>query len=166
MAEALQKVIQSVLVYILIVTVLRGMVKNPRYGQYFQFFSGVILILLLFSPLLSLFRSEDSWYQYLEEQILQLDQSQIKSEMRVANGKWDAALKTQYQKAVQEQILLYTTKEQLTVSDLKVELDKKEDGWEVHKIEGRADNEKEALHLQKKLADYLSIKKEQVVIKE
>ena len=46
MAETLQKVIQSVLVYILIVTVLRGIVKNPRYGQYFQFFSGVILILI------------------------------------------------------------------------------------------------------------------------
>ena len=104
MAETLQKVIQSVLVYILIVTVLRGIVKNPRYGQYFQFFSGVILILILISPVLSLFRSEDGWYRYLEENMLQLDRNRIDSEMRIADGKWDVKLKEQYQKAIQEQI--------------------------------------------------------------
>ena len=60
MAETLQKVIQSVLVYILIVTVLRGIVKNPRYGQYFQFFSGVILILILISPVF-IFVSVGRW---------------------------------------------------------------------------------------------------------
>ena len=80
MEETLQKVIQSVLVYILIVTVLRGIVKNPRYGQYFQFFSGVILILILISPVLSLFRSEDGWYRYLEENMLQLDRNRIDSQ--------------------------------------------------------------------------------------
>lgn len=165
MAETLQKVIQSVLVYILIVTVLRGIVKNPRYGQYFQFFSGVILILLLFSPLLSLFQSEDSWYRYIEENMLQLDRNQIESEMRIANGKWDAKLKEQYQKAMQEQVLLIASNEQIALSDLTIELDQKETGWEIRKIEGRTENEKDALHLQKKLANDLSISKEQVVIK-
>lgn len=165
MAETLQKVIQSVLVYILIVTVLRGIVKNPRYGQYFQFFSGVILILLLFSPLLSLFQSEDSWYRYIEENMLQLDRNQIESEMRIANEKWDAKLKEQYQKAMQEQVLLIASNEQITLSDLTIELDQKETGWEIRKIEGRTENEKDALHLQKKLANDLSISKEQVVIK-
>ena len=161
MAETLQKVIQSVLVYILIVTVLRGIVKNPRYGQYFQFFSGVILILILISPVLSLFRSEDGWYRYLEENMLQLDRNRIDSEMRIADGK----LKEQYQKAIQEQILFLASEEQITLSDLTIELNQKETGWEIRKIEGRAENEKEALHLQKKLANDLSISKEQVVIK-
>ena len=161
MAETLQKVIQSVLVYILIVTVLRGIVKNPRYGQYFQFFSGVILILILISPVLSLFRSEDGWYRYLEENMLQLDRNRIDSEMRIA----DVKLKEQYQKAIQEQILFLASEEQITLSDLTIELNQKETGWEICKIEGRAENEKEALHLQKKLANDLSISKEQVVIK-
>ena len=165
MAETLQKVIQSVLVYILIVTVLRGIVKNPRYGQYFLFFSGVILILILISPVLSLFRSEDGWYRYLEENMLQLDRNRIDSEMRIADGKWDVKLKEQYQKAIQEQILFLASEEQITLSDLTIELNQKETGWEICKIEGRAENEKEALHLQKKLANDLSISKEQVVIK-
>ena len=90
MAETLQKVIQSVLVYILIVTVLRGIVKNPRYGQYFQFFSGVILILILISPVLSLFRSEDGWYRYLEENMLQLDRNRIDSD---ADRRWKMGCK-------------------------------------------------------------------------
>lgn len=164
MAETLRNVVHSVLIYILIATVLRGMVKNPRYGQYFQFFSGVILILLLFSPLLSLFRSEDSWYQYLQENILQLDKDQIKSELRIANGKWDDTLKEQYQQAIKEQILLLVSQEQAALSDITIELEKEGDEWKVYKIEGKADNEKEALHLQKKLAAYLSLKEEQVVI--
>lgn len=93
MAETLQKVIQSVLVYILIVTVLRGIVKNPRYGQYFQFFSGVILILILISPVLSLFRSEDGWYRYLEENMLQLDRNRIDSEMQDRRWKMGCKIK-------------------------------------------------------------------------
>ena len=85
--------------------------------------------------------------------------------MRIADGKWDVKLKEQYQKAIQEQILFLASEEQITLSDLTIELNQKETGWEICKIEGRAENEKEALHLQKKLANDLSISKEQVVIK-
>ena len=112
-----------------------------------------------------MFRSEDGWYRYLEENMLQLDRNRIDSEMRIADGKWDVKLKEQYQKAIQEQILFLASEEQITLSDLTIELNQKETGWEIRKIEGRAENEKEALHLQKKLANDLSISKEQVVIK-
>ena len=66
----MKEFVQNILIYTIIITVLRGLITGPKYRQYFQFFSGVILILLFLGPVLSLFRSDRDWYRVLEEKLL------------------------------------------------------------------------------------------------
>ena len=42
----MQEWIRQIIIYVILVTVLRGLIMKPQYEQYFRFFSGMVLILL------------------------------------------------------------------------------------------------------------------------
>lgn len=46
----MQEWIRQIIIYVILVTVLRGLIMKPQYEQYFRFFSGIVLILLVVSP--------------------------------------------------------------------------------------------------------------------
>ena len=48
----MQEWIRQIIIYVILVTVLRGLIMKPQYEQYFRFFSGIVLILLVVSPVL------------------------------------------------------------------------------------------------------------------
>ena len=43
----MQEWIRQIIIYVILVTVLRGLIMKPQYEQYFRFFSGIVLILLV-----------------------------------------------------------------------------------------------------------------------
>lgn len=162
MAAGLQKIIQSMLIYIVIVSVLRGLISNPKFGQYFQFFSGIILVLLLISPVLSFFHCEDDWYAYLEKNIMQLDTEQIAGDMKIADKHFETMAASQYQMAIEGQVMSLAEQNDAKLDEVEVTIEKNEDTWKVTSVYGQAEDEKQAIRLQRKIADYLVIEKEQV----
>lgn len=162
MAVGVQKIIQSVLVYIVIVSVLRGLISNPKFGQYFQFFSGIILILLLFSPILSFFHCEDDWYTYLEEEVLQMDVDKVAGDLKIADKHFEEVAAKEYQESIEEQIILLAKQNDVELSDVTVTIEKEEDAWEIKEVQGKAQNETQAKFMQTKIANELVLGEEQV----
>ena len=62
----MQEWIRQIIIYVLIVTVLRSLIMKPQYEQYFRFFSGLVLILLVISPVLHVLHQDASWYDSVE----------------------------------------------------------------------------------------------------
>ncbi|RKI41140.1 hypothetical protein D7V86_22560 [bacterium D16-51] len=132
--DDMKELIQGILVYIVIVSALRGLITNPKYSQYFQFFSGIVMILLLLSPVLSVFDFESKWYEVLEEKILQMDLSEIEEEMKIADDRFAEMLEKKYQETAAGQIKAMAEQNGISVEEAGVELKKGKDGWEIEEI--------------------------------
>ena len=57
----MQEWIRQIIIYVILVTVLRGLIMKPQYEQYFRFFSGIVLILLVVSPVLRVIHQDTAW---------------------------------------------------------------------------------------------------------
>jgi len=129
-----KELVQNILVYVVIVSVLRGLITNPKYSQYFQFFSGVIMLLLMLAPILSFFQYENQWYEMLEEKILQMDLSDVESEMEIADDRFAAIIKEEYQETAEKQIVELAAQKGITVEEASVSLQEGEGEWEIAEI--------------------------------
>lgn len=130
----MKQLVQNVLVYVVIVTVLRGLISNPRYSQYFQFFSGIIMILLMLSPILSVFNFENEWYSLLEEKVLQMDLEHIKEEMNIADGKFEEMVKEEYKETIKKQVVVMAEEKGVQAEEVSVEILQGETEWQIAEI--------------------------------
>ena len=122
-----QEMIQNILVYVMMTAVLKGLVSNDGFLEIFRFVSGLILILLFVGPVISLFSAEDNWYRRLEENIFEVDYSQVEQEMTVAQGRFEEILHEECREQIEQQIKELIQKEGLQPVIIEVEtIQKKE----------------------------------------
>ena len=76
--------IKSVLIFTLAVTLMKSLVNNESFRIYFKFFSGLVLILLMVSPLINFLSGDGSWYSRLEEEIFNFNLEGINDELKKA----------------------------------------------------------------------------------
>lgn len=131
----LQQVIQNILVYVVMVTVLKGLIANEKFLEIFRFAGGMILIMLCLSPILSVFSGGDSWYQGLEENIFAGDQEQIEQEVNLAEGRFEEILLQECEEEIAQQFRQLARDEGEEPGSINVEMKKdKEDGIAVKKV--------------------------------
>lgn len=118
----MKELVQNILIYTVIVSLLRGLIVNPKYGQYFQFFSGVIMILLMLSPLLSFFQGENEWYDLLEKNILKMDLTQVEGEMKLADNEFRDMVRGKYADTVEKQIKVMAEEKGVSLGEVHVTL--------------------------------------------
>lgn len=127
--------IQNILVYVVITTVLRGLISNKGFLEIFRFVSGLILILLFASPALSLLSLDGGWYERLEENIFQIDKEQMEEELRVAEGSFAKILQRECEEQMEGQLREMTEETGQSLEEVKVSLEKEEDGsWSVSQV--------------------------------
>lgn len=132
----MKDLIQNLLIYIILVSALRGLVSNPKYQQYFQFFSGMILILFLITPVLQLFQGEEAWFNTLEQKLLQMDLADIQQEMAVAEESFSKMVTKEYQAAVEEQAQALAAQKGVTLEDVEIILTQENEEITVEEIHG------------------------------
>lgn len=140
----MKELVQSILVYVVIVSMLKGLISNPKYSQYFQFFSGIIMILIMLSPILSLLNQENGWYDILEENILQMDLENVKAEMEIADGRFEEMVEKEYEETAAKQVVLMAEKEGILIESAEVEVTQEDGELTIGKITVVA-GEREAL---------------------
>ncbi len=130
----MKQLVQNILVYVVIVTVLRGLISNPKYSQYFQFFSGVIMILLMMSPILTVFQYENEWYSILEEKVLKMDLDHIKEEMNIADGRFEEMVREEYKETVKKQVMMMAEENGLNAEEVLVDINQGDEEWQIQEI--------------------------------
>lgn len=130
----MKQLVQNILVYVVIVTVLRGLISNPKYSQYFQFFSGVIMILLMMSPILTVFQYENEWYSILEEKVLKMDLDHIKEEMNIADGRFEEMVREEYKETVKKQVMMMAEENGLNAEEVLVDIKQGDEEWQIQEI--------------------------------
>lgn len=117
--------IKNVLIFTLAVTLMKSLVNNDSFRVYFKFFSGLVLILLMLSPLINFLSGDGSWYSRLEEEIFNFNLEGINDELEVADGMFEEIIREECKENIKEQIKNLAQKRNVNITDIDIELDEK-----------------------------------------
>lgn len=130
-----QEMVQNVLVYVVMTTILRGLVSDKGFLEIFRFVSGLILILLFISPILSVLSLDAGWFQKLEKNIFQVDKRQLEQEMRVADGSFKKVLRRECEQKLKKQMRKMARENGQLSQEVEVSLEEGENGtWSIGRI--------------------------------
>lgn len=115
--------VQQIVIFVVIVTVLRSLITRPHYQQYFQFLSGLILILLTVTPLLQLWTKGEGWTTRLEQSLLAVDREDLQQQLQITEGKEKEMVAERYKQQIADQIVQLGGKHGITVEGVKIECD-------------------------------------------
>ena len=127
--------IQNILIYVVIITVLRGIITNDIYKQYFKFVSGLVMILLMMSPVLNFIYDDGEWYRKVEEVIIQSDIDDINDELKTAEGGFEDMLMKNCKSVIAEKVEKLAEKEDIVIGSVDVGIKNKNDEIDIYNID-------------------------------
>ena len=157
----MQEWIRQIIIYVILVTVLRGLIMKPQYEQYFRFFSGIVLILLVVSPVLRVLHQDTAWHDTVELYVFQVH-------LAGTEGRFLEVIMQLYSEQLEVQIKKQAGQHALPADEVTVKADAK---GVIHKIELHLETEetskvtKEQLRqFKNQLCSQYKLQKEQVEI--
>lgn len=127
--------IKSVLIFTLAVTLMKSLVNNQSFRIYFKFFSGLVLILLMVSPLINFLSGDGNWYSRLEEEIFNFNLEGINDELQVADGMFEEIIKEECKENIKEQIKNLAQKRNVNITDIDICFDEKSSSIQVVSVD-------------------------------
>ena len=127
--------IKSVLIFTLAVTLMKSLVNNQSFRIYFKFFSGLVLILLMVSPLINFLSGDGSWYNRLEEEIFNFNLEGINDELKVADGMFEEIIKEECKENIKEQIKNLAQKRNVNIKDIDIGIDEKSSSIQIVSVD-------------------------------
>ncbi len=167
MRYEMQEWIQRIAVYVVLITILRSLVGKPQYQQYFRFVSGLVLILLLISPVLRILDGDMDLYGILNRHLYQQDCEEIEASLHLAEGKMKDMIATEYESLIRSQVGELARQHQLTTQEIAVSLDAQDQivKLEIHLSSQQETPAKSVLHaFRKDIEQYYQLGEESVVI--
>lgn len=123
----MHELIRSILIYVVIVTVLRGIITNENYKRYFKFVSGIIMILMMISPILNFIYDDGGWYQKLEHIMLKCDIDEVNDELKVSDGIFEKKVMSKCEDQIKKKVEDMAAANGLDVQDIDVQMTNKND---------------------------------------
>lgn len=134
--------IKSILIFMLIVTVMKGIINNDSFRMYFKFFSGLVLILFMASPLINFLSGGDNWYALLEKSIFNFELEGVNDELNIADGKFEEIVRESCKEDIGKQIRKMAKERNINIKNLEVILDSNSDSIKLASVDIGLDNSK------------------------
>lgn len=126
--DTIYSVVKNVTIFIILSTVVGNLISKSTYRKYFNFFTGIILIIIVIGPvftmlkgddLMSYFLQENEWKQYMNEKTTEF---QVSGDM--VSDEW---LK-EYEEQLENGIRTYFQEQKFSVDKVTVKMSKKDYG--------------------------------------
>lgn len=127
--------IKSVLIFVLLVTVMKGLINNESYRVYFKFFCGLILILLMLSPLINFLSGGNEWYGILEEEIFNAGIQNVNDELAIADGEFEELIREGCREDIKEQIVKMADKQNINIREIDIELNEESEEIQLSSVD-------------------------------
>ena len=133
--------VKSVLIFTLLVTVMKGLVNSESFRIYFKFFSGLVLILLMITPLVNFLSGDNGWYSLLEQEIFNFNLEGINDELEVADGKFEEIIREQCKKDIEEQVIKLADNRGIGIKDVDISLGEQDGSIQVNSVDINIDKQ-------------------------
>ena len=127
--------IKSVLIFTLLVTVMKGLINSESLRMYFKFFSGLVLILLMITPLVNFLSGDNGWYSLLEQEIFNFNLEGINDELEVADGKFEEIIREQCKKDIKEQVIKLADNRGINIKNIDISLGEQDNSIQISSID-------------------------------
>ncbi|MCI9078238.1 MAG: stage III sporulation protein AF [Lachnospiraceae bacterium] len=127
--------IKSVLIFTLVVTVMKGLINSDSFRMYFKFFSGIVLIMLMITPLINFLSGGNGWYSLLEQEIFNFSLEVMNDELEVAGGKFEEIIREECKKDIKEQIIKLADNREIGIKDIDIVLGEHEGAIQVNSVD-------------------------------
>lgn len=127
--KIIKEAVQNLVIYMFLVTIILNLVKASSFKKYIELFTGLILILILFTPVVRLIAGEN----VLEESLMTkqfLFESRDSAEfIYEAEADTKKELLRLYSEKMKEQIQLLGKEKEMEIERVKIELSEEEEGF-------------------------------------
>lgn len=96
--------VKSIIIYLILITVVMNLLGKSSYKKYIGIFTGMVLVLLILSPIIKIFKIEDSFNSYIESNNYVVESNDISNQLfDVVQGRNELVL-NEYKERIVEQI--------------------------------------------------------------
>lgn len=106
-----------------------NLMGSSSYKKYIRFFSGIVLIIILISPITKLFNMEERLSYLFEKNNFQIEMKEINQELLLAEEEQKEAIWKGYQKVLQEQIESVFAIYHLETKEIQLEIEQEEESY-------------------------------------
>lgn len=116
--------IRNIVIYMILNTIIMNLLGNSSYKKYISIVSGMILVLIVVSPLMKYLKMEDSLDYYLQSNEFSVETSDFENELKNMEEKQLEEVFADYQERVKSQVETMLLGEQLVLKGFKLTLDR------------------------------------------
>lgn len=123
----MQELIFNILIFTIVTSVLKCLIIKEEYKQYFQFFCGLIMVLIVITPVIKFFDKDTGFYNILNEHIYSSELKNSVSELENVEGDLKKSVLSQCEKKIEKQISDMACKYNVKCNSVKVKTKTKGD---------------------------------------
>lgn len=127
--QIIKEGVQNLVVYMILITVILNLVKSSSYKKYIELFTGLVLILILFTPAARLFLEEGTFETYLEASQFKLETKDSAEFIYAAEENTKTELLKLYSDKITERIFELGDRNEIRVEKAEVSLSPAEEGF-------------------------------------
>lgn len=121
--EKIYSLVKDIVVYLILVTIIMNLVGKSSYRKYVSIFTGMVLILIIAKPIVSLFNLSDTFNYYFDNNLFMVEAKDYNDELMAADDRGKQAILTEYQNIVKNQIEMVLNRYNLYPSSMNTLLD-------------------------------------------
>lgn len=119
------EMVKNVVCYLILVTIVMNLLGNSSYKKYVGIFTGMVLILIVITPIMKLIKVEDNFSFHLNMEMLNVNAREMDNELYAAADKRKSLVLDKYKDSLKEQITKQLN--QLDLTPVKIEVAVEED---------------------------------------
>ena len=128
------KLILNILIFTIVTSVLKGLIIKEEYKQYFQFFCGLIMILIVITPVIKFFGAENDYYEILRKHIYSSEVDDSVRQIKNADGNLKKEVVKQCEKIIEKQVKKMAEENDVCCKSVIVETKTHDEELEIVKI--------------------------------
>lgn len=115
--------VKNVVIYLILITVVMNLLGKSSYKKYIGIFTGMILIIIVISPILKLLNLDKNLDYYLDIQRFSVDAKELNTELSVAAEQQKDTVIQEYRNTLKNQINKLLTNMDLSLIDFDVTIE-------------------------------------------
>lgn len=128
--------VKNIAYFFILISLVMNLVPGKQYKKYIKLFTGIILILIILSPVSRLFNLEDTLSHYLDMENYQLELEQLQYDLILADDKHYEMVISSYEDDIKRQIDIWVKEKGLYLLDTSVNWEMDSTSSEYGKIKG------------------------------
>lgn len=115
--------IRNIVIYMILNTIIMNFLGNSSYKKYISMVSGMILVLIVVSPLMKLFDLEDDLDYYIGSNEQAVEASDFKNSLRLMEEQQSEAVFAEYRDRIKKQVELMLLEEEIYLTECRIAFD-------------------------------------------